>query len=82
MQLDECCEGGVDLAFGAGLQDIKLHPLHPRRSLHVSNDALRIWIVRVHEQGDNADLGNQLGKQLEPLGAELGRHRADAFEVP
>ena len=27
MQLDEGCEGGVDLAFGAGGQDMELYPL-------------------------------------------------------
>ena len=36
MQLDEGREGGVDLAFGAGLQKIELHPLRARRFLHVS----------------------------------------------
>ena len=36
MQLDEGGEGGVDLAFGAGLQDRELHPLRARRFLHVS----------------------------------------------
>ena len=34
-------EGGVDLAFGAGLQDIELHPLRARRFLHVSDNARR-----------------------------------------
>ncbi len=71
MQLDEGGESGVDLAFGAGLQDMELHPLRARRFLHVSHDALGSRIVRVHEQGDHPGLGNQLGKQLEPLGRQL-----------
>ena len=59
---DKGCESGVDLAFGAGLQHWELHRLHARRFLHVSNIALGIRIVRVHEQGDHAGLRNQLGK--------------------
>ena len=68
LQLDESGEGGVDLAFGAGLQDMELHPFRARRFLHVSYHALGIRIVRVHEQGDHPGLGNQLVQQLEPLG--------------
>lgn len=26
VQVDEACEGGVDLAFGAGLEDLALQP--------------------------------------------------------
>ena len=81
MQLDEGGEGGVDLAFGAGLQDMELHPLRARRFLHVSHHALGIRIVRVHEQGDHPGLGNQLGKQLKPLGHQLDGEDADAREV-
>ena len=54
MQFDEGCEGGIDLVFGAGLQDRELHPLGARRFLHLSYHALGIRLVRVHEQRDNA----------------------------
>jgi hypothetical protein len=39
--LDEGGEGGVDLAFCSGLQDKELHPLCPRRFLHVSHRPVR-----------------------------------------
>src|SRR6266566_4469433 len=68
MQFDKGCESGADLAFDTGLQDRELHRLCTRHILHVSNDALGTWTVRVHEQGDHLGVGNQLGKQLEPLG--------------
>jgi len=61
MQIDERREGGVDLAFGAGLQDRELQPLSARRFLHRSDR--RIRIVWVHEQGEHPSLGNQLCKQ-------------------
>ena len=48
MQLDQGGEGGVDLAFAAGFQDMELQPLRARCFLHVSNDALGSRIVRVH----------------------------------
>jgi hypothetical protein len=72
MQFDEEGEGGVDLAFGAGLQDMELHSLPAGRFLHLSNDALGIRVVRVYEQGHHPGLGDQLGQQLEPLGHQLG----------
>ena len=64
MQFDEGCEGGIDFAFGARLQDRELHPLSAGRFRHVSYDDLGIRIVRVHEQGNNLGLGHQLGQQL------------------
>ena len=81
MQSDKGCEGGVDLAFAAGLQDRELHPLRARRFLHVSHDALANRIARVDEQGDHPGLGNQLGNKLEPLRRQLGSHDAEAREV-
>ena len=82
LPLDEGGESGVDLAFGAGLQDMELHPLRPRAvSPHGLHHALRSRNVRVYEQGDHLGLGNQLGKQLKPLGVQLGTEEADAREV-
>jgi hypothetical protein len=49
MQLDEGGEGGIDLAFGAGLQDRELQPLRARRFLSLSDEALGIGIVRIYE---------------------------------
>src|ERR1700730_12464594 len=57
MQFDEGGESGIDLAFGAGLQDMELHPLRARRFPHVSYDALGTGIVRVYEQGDHLGPG-------------------------
>ena len=67
MQFDEGRESGVDLAFSTGLQNRELHPLGAGRFLYVSHLGLGTRIVRVHEQGDHAGLGNKLGQQLKPL---------------
>ena len=45
LQLDDGREGGVDLAFGAGFQDMELQPLRAHRFLHVLDHALGIRIV-------------------------------------
>jgi hypothetical protein len=57
MMLHERCEGGIDLGFGSGLQDMELHPLHTRRFLHVSHHALDIRTVGIHNQGDHPAWG-------------------------
>jgi hypothetical protein len=67
LPLDESVEGSVDLAFGSGLQDRKLHPFHAGRFLRLADDALGTRIVRIHEQPDCSGLGNQLRKQLQAL---------------
>ena len=78
---DEGGEGGVDLAFDAGLQDMKLHPLCPRRLFYVFHYELESRIVRVHEQGDPPSLGNQFPQQLKPFGIQLAGEEADARKV-
>ena len=61
-----------------GLQDRELHPLCACRFLHVSNDALSLRVVRVHQQSHHPGLGNQLGEQFEPFEMQLGGEEADA----
>ena len=39
------------------------------------------FIVGVHQQGDHRGLGNQLAKQLEPLGKQLEREFAEPGNV-
>jgi hypothetical protein len=74
-------EGAVDLAFGAGFQDRELHPLDVRRFLYVSDRGLSLRTVWVHEQGDHPGLGNQVAKQLEPLGGQINAELAKARDV-
>jgi hypothetical protein len=53
-QLNEGLESSVDLAFGAGLQDLELHPLRARRFLKDCDGALDKRGHRVHEQADQS----------------------------
>jgi hypothetical protein len=79
--LDEGGEGGVDLAFDAGLQDSELYPLRTGRFLHVSDYGLGIRTVRVYQQSDHAGLGSQLEKQIEQLGRQPGGGVAEPRQV-
>ena len=81
MPLHKGGECGVELALSIGPQDEELHSLRARRFLHRSDLALGSRVVRVHEQGKQADLGNQLEKQFEPLGYQLDPHQADPREI-
>ena len=81
MQFDEGCEGVVYLAFRASLQDGEPQALSTCRFLHVANDALGIHVIRVHQQGDNLRVGDQLGQQFETLGRQLNIDVAEAGEV-
>jgi hypothetical protein len=69
MQLDEGGESGVDLPFGACLQDMKLPPLCARRFLPRLRLGTRI--VRVHEQGNYAGLGKTRGSPALELSSIL-----------
>src|SRR6516165_12565749 len=60
---------------------MEVHPLRARRFLHVSDYGLGTLIIRVHEQGNYPGLGNQLGKQLEPFGHQLGCHECHPRDV-
>src|SRR5229473_913519 len=82
MPFDEGGESGVNLAFGAGRQDKKLHSLRARSFLHDSNLVLGTTrTARIHEQGDHRGLGYQLAQQLEALGDQLEEDVAEARKV-
>ena len=84
MQLDEGREGGVDLAFGAGLQDGEPHarsraplPAMSRMTRSANSNSFGFtskaitWHVR-----------NQLGQQFEPLGRQLGAKMLKPVRLP
>ena len=49
MRLRDICESSIDLGFGAGFQDMKLHPFRARRFPSVFCGALGKRIVRVYQ---------------------------------
>ena len=80
-QLYKRSENSIDLAFGAGLQNVQLQSPRARPFLHVPKHRLVIWSVRVDEQGDYFGLRDQFGKQLEPFWGQRARHVAEASDA-
>ena len=74
-------EGGVDLAFGAGVRDMKLQPERARRLLHLLDFGRRSGIVRVDQTGDRGRLRHQLAQQSQPLRDQLRGQSGDAGDV-
>jgi hypothetical protein len=79
--LDEGGESGVDLAFSSRIQDVELKAPYAHRFLHVSDGELVGRAVRVHQQGNDPGLGNQLREQFEPLGRYVTDEKAEAGQV-
>src|SRR5205085_8094701 len=81
--LDEGCESGLDLAFGAGVKDVKLDPLCYRCRLHLRDDALggRRIIVWVRQKSHRSGVGNHLRQQFEPFWIKLAGKNAEACDV-
>jgi hypothetical protein len=55
--------------------------LFARSFLHLSYDALGVHTVRIDEQGDHSGLGDEVGKQLDPLCVQRLDKEGDAREV-
>src|SRR5205823_14047195 len=62
-------ESGVDFAFAAGLEDLELHPLHPRRFLDVFDVALDGRTMRSHQQTDYPSLAEPAPTAARPAWA-------------
>ena len=55
------CEGGIDLAAGAGLEDLHLQPDDASSRFHLSQRGFRIaGVGRIDEHGDTNGTGHQL----------------------
>src|SRR5215471_12617635 len=81
MEPAEACKRGLDLAIGAGLQDMKLHTLRAGRFLRVSDDTRNVRVRWVHEQADCTGLRNNLGNQVELLRHQFDGENTHAGEV-
>ena len=75
MQLDEGGEGGIDLVSVLAFRILELHPLRPRRFLHLSDRALVSRIIRVHEKANHPGLRDQLGQAARAALASARRAR-------
>jgi hypothetical protein len=65
-KLGQSCERRIDVAFGAGMQDVELKTEGAGRALCVSGSGLgkRSRTGRVDEQGNDGGRGDQFVQQL------------------
>ena len=68
-ELDDACKDCIEIIFGAGMQDMELHPKRPGRGLLLFHIGIgQIGASRVHEQRDRGCRWDQFVQQLQPLG--------------
>ena len=65
-------EGRIDLAAGAGIDDLDLQPHGAGSRFHVSQRGLGIrGIGRIDEHGHTSGCGHQLAQEFQPLCRQL-----------
>ena len=68
----ERCEGRIDLAAGAGVEDLDLQPHGASSRFHVSQRGLGNGSIgRIDEHGHASGRGHQLAQELQPLCHQL-----------
>ena len=76
------CEGRIDLAAGAGVEDLDLQPHGARSRFHVSQRGLGSRSIgRIDEHGNASGSGHQLTQQFQPLCRQLAVEKIDACHV-
>src|SRR5262245_63507337 len=84
MLLNEVREGGVDIAFAAGIQGNELDAVCARRSLNVCGLGLRCGISGVDKEADNGGVRHQFTQQFQPFcpkGIDEKSHASDVTAV-
>ena len=76
------CEGRIDLAAGAGVEDLDLQPHGASSRFHVSQRGLGSRSIgRIDEHGHTSGCGHQLAQQLQPLCRQLSVEKIDTCQV-
>jgi hypothetical protein len=75
---DECGEGGINITFGAGIQDMNRLSDGASCRLHVSQLGLGFRAIGADENGNHGGRGHQLSRKLQPLSRQLGRQQVQA----
>ena len=76
------CEGRINLAAGAGVEDLDLQSDGAGSWFHVSQRGLGIRNVgRIDKHGHASGCGHQLMQELQPLCHQLGTEEIDTSEV-
>ena len=78
----KCCEGRIDFAAGAGVEDLDLQPHGAGSRFHVSQRGLgNRSIGRIDEHGHASGCGHQLTQEVQPLCRQLTIEKIDPCQV-
>src|SRR6516162_8013017 len=76
------CEGRIDLAAGAGVEDLDLQSDGARSSFHVSQRGLRTRCIgRIDEHCHTSRSRHQLAQELQPLCGQLTAKKIGSCQV-
>ena len=76
------CEGRVDLAAGAGVENLDLQSHRASSRFHIPQRGLRIGrIRRIYEHGYTSHSGHHLSQELQPLCRQLITEKIDSRQV-
>ena len=76
------CEGRIDLAAGAGVEDLDLQPHGASSRFHVSQRGLGSRSIgRIDEHGNTSGCGHQLAQEFQPLCRQLSIEKIDPCQV-
>jgi hypothetical protein len=79
--LDERCEGCLDVAIAADIENDQWLPEHLRRGLHVASLRHGFSTARINENGDCCRFGHDLAQQFQSLWVISG-HGCLTFRCP
>ena len=76
------CEGRIDLAAGAGVEDLDLQPHGAGSRFHVSQRGLGSRSIGwIDEHGHTSGCGHQLAQEFQPLCRQLATEKIDPGQV-
>ncbi len=73
--------GGLELAFTAGVHDVKRLPARASCQMHIVQLSVRQFIFPIDQHSDRGDVGDEFAQELKPLGSESSRDKRCARDV-
>jgi len=80
--LGECSEGGINITFRAGIQDVNRLPESACCHLHISQLGVRFRAIGVDQNGNRRRRRHQLSRKLQPLSRHFGRQQVQPRDIP
>src|SRR5881394_2455179 len=81
LSLYKRCEGRIKVGFGTDVDNMQKPPASARQHLQLSHAGLSVRIVRICQQANYRDIGNDLTQRLQTLRQQLSADRGHARNV-